>query len=240
MKPIRIVAISDTHGQHRDIKDLPEADAIIHAGDISSVGRKNEVEDFLDWFSKLPYQHRVFAAGNHDFFFDYDWKAATVMGKARFEGKYAGIYKQEDVESTLAKFPEITYLNDSGIDIGGIKIWGSPITPLFHDWAFNRARGEEIKKHWDLIPADTDILVTHGPVYKILDMTQEGDYTGCEDLLTKILETKVRVHICGHIHEANGIYETGDGRKFINASVLNRGYRLVNKPVVFEFNKDNK
>jgi Icc-related predicted phosphoesterase len=236
---MKIVAISDSHGQHRDIKDLPEADVIIHAGDISSVGRPKEVRDFLDWFSKLPYKYRIFVAGNHDFFFDYDWKAATVMGRARFENQYAGIYIKEQVDAMLAEFPGVTYLNDSSIDIDGVKIWGSPITPWFHDWAFNRARGEEIKKHWDLIPLDTDILITHGPVDKILDRTMEGDHTGCEELLKKVLETNVKFHICGHIHEGYGTYETGDGRAFINASVLNRDYRLINKPIVFEFNKDS-
>jgi Icc-related predicted phosphoesterase len=97
-------------------------------------------------------------------------------------------------------------------------------------------RGEEIKMHWEKIPIDTDILVTHGPVHNILDRTQEGDLTGCEELLKKVTQTKVKLHICGHIHEAYGSYETGDGRLFINASVLNRGYYLTNKPVLFEIN----
>jgi Icc-related predicted phosphoesterase len=233
---MKIVAISDSHGQHREII-LPEADMIIHAGDVSSVGRKTEVEDFLDWFSKLPYKHRVFIPGNHDFFFDYGWKASTAIGKTRFEKKYAGIYSKEDVDTVLSKFPQVTYLNDSGIEVDGIKIWGSPITPWFHDWAFNRMRGDDIKRHWDLIPESTDILVTHGPVYKVLDRTLDGDLTGCEDLLAKITQTKVKIHICGHIHEGYGTYETGDVRKFINASVLNRSYYLTNQPIVFELNK---
>lgn len=233
---MKIVAISDSHGQHRDLV-LPEASVIIHAGDVTSVGRKTEVEDFLDWFSKLPYKHRVFIAGNHDFYFDYDWKAQTSIGKSRFEKKYAGIYGKDEVEKTIASFPGITYLNDSGVEIEGIKIFGSPYTPWFHDWAFNEFRGDDIKKHWDIIPEDTDILVTHGPVHKVLDMTLEGDCVGCKDLLARILQTKVRVHIAGHIHEGYGTYETGDGRKFINASVLNRSYYLTNDPIVFELEK---
>lgn len=46
--------------------------------------------------------------------------------------------------------------------IDGLKIWGSPIQHEFFNWAFNRKRGKEIKKHWDLIPSDTNILITHG------------------------------------------------------------------------------
>lgn len=249
---MKIICISDTHGHHRELTEIPEGDMIIHAGDVSNIGRKNEVEDFLDWFSKLPFKHRIFINGNHDFFFDYDWKAETESGDERFNGTYAKIHPKKVVESTLAEFPGIVYLNDSGVEIDGIKIWGSPITPWFHDWAFNRYReGLDmrnssvtekggIKKHWDLIPKNTDILVTHGPVDGVLDLTREGARTGCKDLLNKILETNVKIHICGHIHESYGTFETGDGRKFINASLLNRSYYLANKPIVFDFEKDKK
>ena len=48
----------------------------------------------------------------------------------------------------------IIFLNDSGCVLENIKIWGSPVQPWFYDWAFNRTRGAEIKKHWDLIPKD--------------------------------------------------------------------------------------
>jgi Icc-related predicted phosphoesterase len=129
--------------------------------------------------------------------------------------------------------PGIIYLNDNGITINGINIWGSPISPWFFNWAFNRHRGEAIKKHWDLIPAGTDILITHGPVFGILDKTNTLKHVGCEDLLKKINEIKPKVHVCGHIHEAYGMEEKS-ATKFINASVLNDKYELVNKPIAFE------
>lgn len=64
---MKIVFISDTHGQHRKLKNLPEADMIIHGGDLSKMGRDHEVQDFINWFSKLNYTYRIFIAGNHDF-----------------------------------------------------------------------------------------------------------------------------------------------------------------------------
>ena len=63
---MRILHLSDTHGLHRKIKDLPIADVIIHSGDISHNGTEDEVLDFLNWFIELPYQHKIFVTGNHD------------------------------------------------------------------------------------------------------------------------------------------------------------------------------
>ncbi|MCU0434118.1 MAG: metallophosphatase domain-containing protein [Bacteroidia bacterium] len=207
---MKFLAISDTHGQH-DKLQLPPADAIIHAGDISSRGRESEVADFLRWFSKLDYKYRIFIAGNHDFFFE-----------------------KNPAEKVKQFIPDnVIYLNDSGITIEGIHIWGSPISPWFYDWAFNRHRGSDIDKHWQLIPADTDILVTHGPVYGLLDKVTRGEEVGCKDLLRKVQEIKPAVHLCGHIHEAYGQINAGD-TLFINASVLDEDYRMKNAPVIFE------
>ena len=64
---MKILHLSDTHGLHHRIKDMPEADVIIHSGDISNSGTEEEVLDFLNWMIKLPYQHKIFVTGNHDF-----------------------------------------------------------------------------------------------------------------------------------------------------------------------------
>ena len=153
----------------------------------------------------------MFIAGNHDFWFE---KATDL-----------------DLEKMIPK--EIVYLNDSGIDIEGFFIWGSPITPWFYDWAFNRHRGDAIAKHWELIPANTEILITHGPVHGILDRTFSNIHAGCEDLKHTIDCIKPKVHICGHIHEGYGMLDKEE-TLFINASVLNFKYELVNAVVEFE------
>lgn len=206
-KSLKIVAISDTHGQHRSLK-LSKGDIIIHAGDVSRSGRPEQIQDFLDWFADLKFRYKVFIAGNHDFFFE---KAHTdVIDKMIPEG--------------------IIYLNDSSVEIEGIKIWGSPITPWFNDWAFNRDRGSEIKKHWDLIPDDTDILITHGPPFGILDETVYGKRTGCEELLLRVYHVKPKYHIFGHIHEDYGNFTKGE-TTFINASVLDDWYEMRSEAV---------
>lgn len=206
---MKFITISDTHSQHAQLS-LPEGDAIIHAGDLSKRGTAQQVHDFLQWFSGLDYKYRIFIAGNHDFLFE------------RLSSSQVNALLPENV----------IYLNDSGIEIEGIKIWGSPVQPWFHDWAFNRQRGADIKKHWDLIPDDTTILITHGPAKGILDRTVYGQEVGCADLLDAVDRVRPAFHICGHIHEAYGVVER-DKTTFINASVLNEDYRLVNAPVAF-------
>ena len=154
-----IIYISDTHNRHNDV-ELPDGDILIHAGDVSSKGTEAEIDNFLEWFSGQPHKHKIFIAGNHDFYFERE--TDTVIAN---------------------KIPKnVIYLNDSGCEIEGLHIWGSPVQPEFNDWAFNRKRGDQIKKYWDLIPNNTDILITHGPPLKILDKSIRGKHLGCEEL----------------------------------------------------------
>ncbi|MFN8395634.1 MAG: metallophosphoesterase [Bacteroidia bacterium] len=130
-------------------------------------------------------------------------------------------------------FDNVIYLNDSGVEIEGVKIWGSPIQPWFFDWAFNRQRGADIAKHWALIPEDTDILVTHGPPYGILDRTDDGKLVGCEELIKVVERIRPKIHVFGHIHEAHGSL-IKDGTHYVNASILNLRYMRVWDATVVE------
>lgn len=207
---MKFVIISDTHGQHKNLR-LPKGDVLIHAGDVSMHGEEKEIIDFLSWFSECDFKFKIFISGNHDFFFERTPK--NIVEKI---------------------IPEnIIYLCDSGVEIEKIKIWGSPITPWFFNLAFNSYRGESISKHWQLIPSDTDILITHGPVFCKLDKTTNGQNVGCQDLSRIIGEINPRIHVCGHIHEAYGQVNTPQ-TKFFNASVLDKNYRLKNVPLTFD------
>ncbi len=205
---MKIVTISDTHGNHAALT-LPEGDVLIHAGDISRRGRREEVEDFLQWFSQLDFQHKIFIAGNHDFFFE----------------------KRSAKEINSIIPDNVIYLNDSGIEINGINFWGSPITPWFFAWAFNRRRGKKIQAHWNKIPNRTNVLITHGPPEGVLDRTKFGNKAGCKDLLLKVQEIKPQYHIFGHIHEGYGQKTIGE-TTFINASVMDVSYNMINAPVI--------
>jgi Icc-related predicted phosphoesterase len=207
---MKFVTISDTHG-HAHKLDIPKGDVLIHAGDISMDGKEAEVMGFLHWFAQQDFEHKIFIAGNHDFFFE------------------------RTADDTIRKvIPEgVTYLKDSGIVVNGYKIWGSPVTPWFHDWAFNLPKGAPLCHHWNLIPDDTDVLITHGPSAGILDTNEQGDHLGCIQLLKRVRVIKPQVHVFGHIHTGYGNIKKGNTR-FINASVVNDRYELMNKPIVFE------
>lgn len=217
---MKILCISDTHTKHklipsRFIENVDNSvDTIVHAGDVSSRGYKGEIIDFLKWYNELNFKNKILIAGNHDFYFE--------------EGK------PEDIAAMLAEYPNITYLNDSGVEIDGVKFWGSPVQPWFYNWAFNR-RGTDICKHWDMIPNDTHVLLTHGPVKNYLDMTQRGESVGCPYLLDKISQmSNLKLHVCGHIHEAYGRVDFPEGGVFVNASVLNLRYEMAHYPIQVE------
>jgi len=216
---MKIIFISDTHGKHEELQDkgwLKEADMIIHAGDISNRGRPRETTEFLDWFAALPYKHRVFIAGNHDFYFE-------------------ETHHQIPVNKLLAQYPGITYLENNSVTIEGIKIYGSPYSPRFYDWAFNVDRGNPIAREWSKIPMDTDILITHGPPLGHGDRTDGGDRAGCADLLKRIEIVQPIINVYGHIHEGWGMYGSGTPTTFINASVLNSRYEMVNMPIIIDY-----
>lgn len=218
---LSIVHISDTHNKHKLIpKDwLPAADVIIHSGDISSRGFFQEIEDFLYWYSNLTqYTYKILIAGNHDFGFQDN---------------------PSKVREILEKYPNIIYLQDSGVEILGVKFWGSPWQPTFFNWAFNLDRGLPLKQKWDLIPRDTDVLITHGPAKGYGDRVvnryskNDGENVGCEDLLNTILEVKPKLFCCGHIHCANGV-EQNEHTIFSNGAILNEDYMITNKPNFFK------
>lgn len=206
---MRIVALSDTHGKQEQLQ-VPDGDLLIFAGDCSSRGEEWEVAAFLKWFAGQPHRHKVMIAGNHDFLFE------------------------EDAIRSRELIPEgIIYLNDSGVTIEGVSIWGSPITPRFFDWAFNRDRGQQIEKYWQQIPNGTDILITHGPPVGILDRTTRGDTTGCEDLMHHVERVRPKLHVFGHIHEGYGMVEK-NGTRFVNACNLDERYRMRNLAVLID------
>jgi Icc-related predicted phosphoesterase len=217
----KIVALSDTHGSHFGIK-IPAGDILVHAGDISSQGKLPDTLDFLRWFNTHPHRHKIFIAGNHDWIFEQD-------------PNFYRIVKME--------FPNLTYLQDESCECEGLKIYGSPQSPRFFNWAFNRDRGEEIKRYWDKIPSDTDVLVTHGPPYGYADEAYRVNYRitehcGCKDLLDATLRIAPKLHLFGHIHYSAGQTYIGTKTTYANVSVLDEAYLVSHKPMVFDIDEN--
>ena len=206
---MRIVCISDTHEVHQKIV-MPEGDLLIVAGDFTFKGCPNHITIFNDWLGTLDYKHKVTIAGNHDLLFEDDALQARLL------------------------LTNATYLEDSSVTIEGIKIYGSPWTPRFFDWAFNANRGPIIAAKWAAIPDDTNVLVTHGPPFGILDLTPKGLHVGCDDLLIRIDQLKqLKLHAFGHIHHSYGLAHR-NGVAFANACICNEAYIAARDPIVVD------
>jgi len=212
---MKLVIISDTHGHHNKI-NLPKGDVLIHCGDFSYQGTKQEIDNFTDWFISTKFKYKILVAGNHDFFL------------ARHKNYFDDVHERD-----------LIYLFNNSVVIEGIKFWGSPYTPNYKNLAFNKHRGSSIKEIWDKIPMNTDIVITHGPPVGILDKTVSGLSVGCEDLRNRITEVSPLLHIFGHIHESFGIRHN-DQTVFINSSLTNKKKELVNEPIAIEILRTKK
>ena len=186
---MRILHLSDTHGLHHQIHDIPDVDVIVHSGDISHNGTEDEVLDFLNWYIELPYPHKIFVTGNHDLCL---WDAVGI----------------EDLPAN------VHFLQDGGCEIDGVKFFGL---------AYNHPE--------ELIPDDTDIVVTHEPPVMILDKSA-GTHWGNAPLRKRVMAIKPRYHLFGHAHDSFGTLKE-DGTIFSNAALLNERNKLVRQPRLF-------
>jgi predicted phosphohydrolase len=202
---MRLVVASDTHEQHAGL-DVPDGDAFIHAGDLTFRGDLRAIRAFGAWVQALPHKHKIIIAGNHDWAFEREPASARVAIGDGTQG--------------------VMYLQDSGVTIDGVSFWGSPWQPWFLDWAFNLRRGSAIAAKWALIPANTDVLITHGPPMDILDSNGKENL-GCADLTRRLGEIRPRAHIFGHIHEGSGVLVQA-GTTYVNASICDAAYKPTN------------
>lgn len=243
---IIIDCIADLHGE---LPDLKGGDLLIVAGDLTATDSVEDYIDFKNWI--LPYAGAsgskgespryskiIIIGGNHD---------------NRIQNKRDGfdLYFAKDKSSPIA------YLEDSGTEFEGLKIWGSPWTRTFEGMnprckAFTLDTEEELAKKWALIPDDVDILVTHSPAAGLRDLlaprADEKDAgirksVGSMSLLRRIGyidrdgDGKRRLLVCGHIHGSRGTahyYSWKHDRnnwKIVNASYVNDVFEPYKEPI---------
>jgi Icc-related predicted phosphoesterase len=186
---MKIWHISDTHTKEEYLNPPKDCDIVIFSGDCSNPREPSinemQVRDFITWFVNLPIKYKIFVAGNHDTSIE------------------AGYLTRDNFESV-----GITYLENSSIEIEGLKIWGSPYTPSFGiGWAYNKKR-EKLHDLWATIPDDTDIIISHGPPKGIMDLAYHKidgkwllEYCGCGALLKRVFQIKPKLVCFGHIHD---------------------------------------
>lgn len=192
--PVTVVCVSDTHNK---TPSIPDGDILLHAGDLTRAGTFEELQAQLHWIDKLPHQHKIVIAGNHDFLLDPEF-VETFPGRIHVKAGHSG---------ADLNWGSITYLVNSSTTVTirrrRVKIFGCPLTPQSGIWAFQHPPTQNIWK--DLVPTDTDILLTHGPPKGHLDMYEMS--RGCSWLLRELWNSgkKPRLVVFGHIHAGLGI-----------------------------------
>lgn len=228
---VRFVLISDTHGHEIE---LPDGDVLIHGGDFSKVGKPKEIDNFNDYMGKIKhkFKHVIVICGNHEITFD----PYGAPAKDYLLDEESKIVNHADMKKKLTN---CTYIEDEAVEVMGFKIYGSPWQPEFHGWAYNLPRGEKCLEKWNLIPDDTDVLITHGPPLGYADLCSSGLRAGCAELLSTIQQrVRPRLHVFGHIHEGYGVWRD-DHTTFVNASTCTLRYKPVNLPIVVDLKPKN-
>lgn len=206
MNPIDILHLSDTHGQHKNLKSLPEADIIVHSGDFTFAGSEEEAYDFMNWFCNLPYKHKIFIAGNHDM---------CMYGADHIDGLSRNVH----------------YLYNNSVVIDGIKFYG---IPMFMedcmdgnlDVFINNIPDDTDVLITHMPPKGTCDLADYGK-----GPEHRGNATLAE-LLKKLHPT---CHLFGHEHDAYG-KTIKENVIYSNACVVDSRYNLTNNPTIININ----
>lgn len=203
-----IDAISDLHGH---IPELQGGDLLIVGGDLTASNKPEQYDKFISWLQNQSYQRIIVIAGNHDMMLQND----ECLPLGDYDGR------------------NIEYLCDSGTKFQGLKIWGSPWSLWFpqinpHCSAYT-SDDYLMKEFYDLIPDDTDILITHTPAYGILDRNKNNHYCGSISLRRALTRVKPKHHFFGHIHEMGGKGIDLTITKCYNCSIMDENYKPSNK-----------
>lgn len=217
---MKLVVISDTHEREQYVT-VPDGDVLIHCGDWTNQGGLGAIDKFMQWFVSHPHKNKVFIAGNHEL------SLANVNRENAM--RIINNYLNNNVK----------FLENAYTIIEGVKFYGTPTTPYFYDWAFNYERGPAIAAEWAKIPNDTEVLITHGPPYGVLDLVQDTIqnlgrdlHQGCEDLAKRLGDlTKLKAHVFGHLHTNGGQSQVIAGVTFANAAICTENYKPTNLPI---------
>jgi Icc-related predicted phosphoesterase len=209
---LRVAATGDLHGH---LPDVLACDVLLVTGDVCPVSdhrlefqRRWLEGPFTDWLARADAGAIVGIAGNHDFVAEAD---AALMRELPW-----------------------TYLCDETAVVDGLTVHGSPWVPTFREWAFMRD-DSELEEVWTRIPADVDVLVTHGPPFGHGDLVVDGRRAGSATLARRLGELpRLRLHVFGHIHEAGGSLDRLGGASLANVSHVDFDYRPALAPVVFD------
>ena len=222
---MRLVATSDTH-KKVDISLIPDGDVFVHAGDLCETGYPDDWKQQLEWLAEIPHQHKYIIFGNHDFHAEvYPGPALQDMRKIGF--KVLGYPGNKNFYTTILPNKML---------MGGISYIGG----LNNRWAFGDAtlnRYNETLQNMICECHKCDIMVTHEPVYGILDYSQRGNVhcgnTTIRNFIDMNYFRNLKYFIHGHIHEQYG-HELYNDINFHNVAMCDRKGNHKNPPLVLD------
>lgn len=225
---------------------LPEADVVLHCGDLTKRSEPVEFEATFAMLRGLKAPLKLVIPGNHDGALDRGWWS---MWQQPRRDPHMEIPGEAERIVEAARQDGVRYLveGDYTFNLANgarLRVYASPWTPEYGTWGFQYGDSG----HDFSIPAGVDIAMTHGPPQGVLDETRwGGTRAGCDCLFRAIEHSKPRVHCFGHIHEGWGAYLAtwktvenqynvttasaidADQSKFIEEP-LPRGYRFPKDP----------
>ncbi|MGH2569554.1 MAG: metallophosphoesterase family protein [Bacteroidota bacterium] len=203
---MRILAFSDIHGSYRKVEEILAKesgyDAIIIAGDLTTVGSRREAEDALERFQTHGKPMYV-VAGN--------------MDPPELDELFVGLGVS---------------INARGIIQDGVGFFGvsaSPFTPMNTPYEISE---DEIKRRaeagWKNVSnARWKIFVPHAPPRDTnVDKIMIGMHVGSTAVREFIETYQPDAAVCGHIHEARGMDAIGK-TTIVNCGPVGRGYYAV-------------
>jgi hypothetical protein len=202
--PINIVCISDTHNT---TPSLPDGDILIHAGDLTQSGSQRELNAQIAWLDAQPHRFKVVIAGNHEICLDSSFPVPRASSGRHGQQAVKEEGEGEDGGDHPIDWKSLIYLENTSTTLRvdssrEVKIFGSPYTPKYGNWAFQYLRTRSGIWEETGIPEDTDILITHGPPKAHLDLGSMG----CAGLRSFLwgMERKPLLHVFGHVHGGYG------------------------------------
>jgi predicted phosphodiesterase len=211
---IRVVCVSDTHGKHRNV-DVPPGDVLVHAGDWTHFGKRNDADDLNTWLGELAadralgFQHIVVVNGNHECNAGWKREAASILSNATL---LIDEHRTLQVRAGGRDNAASASASDSAQgNVVELKIHG---TQFF--WPMTTRN-----PHYALVPPSTDVLVCHGPCRGMAD-----GGGGCDELLKLAQRRRPRLVVSGHVHGAHGSARNAD-TLFVNAACCGSGVYAI-------------
>lgn len=217
---MRIICLSDTHGELPSL-DLTDIDLVLHGGDYSLAGKE-------DYAKQLAYFEKAFCP----------WvrQIANTVAIYYIDGNHETF--REAFTNYTNDVIEKYNINNKTVTFKGKNIYGFPWTPYFYIWAFNLFDNRyQLGEKCDTIPENTDILLSHGPIYGVMDLVKEYPriwrHCGSKELALRVDKIRPQLVVSGHLHENFGVLDV-DGIKYVGASMADENYDFSRQPIVLE------